>query len=169
MSEYGRLLRVAVEEGRQRLAHIDPHEFAYKSTPERWSKKEILGHLIDSAYNNHRRFLKAQSQDNLIFDGYAQDNWVAFNRYQERDPTELIHHWSSSNLHLAKLIEGFDSTFVNRVSENHNYDKICMNTIASDEPSSLSYLIWDYIFHLEHHLAQLTQGYERQLKDFTEY
>lgn len=169
MSEYGSVLFAAVEEGGQRLSQIEPHEYAYKPTPDRWSKKEILGHLIDSAYNNHRRFLKALSQDNLIFDGYAQDNWVVFNRYQERDPTELIHHWSSSNRHLAKLIDSIDTTFVNRVSENHNYDKICMNTIASDAPSSLSYLIWDYIFHLEHHLVQLAPGYERKLKDFTEY
>ena len=71
---------------------------SHKSSPEKWSPKEILGHLIDSAYNHHQRFLRANTQENLVFQGYEQAFWVVANRYQARPSNEIIDFWYQANL-----------------------------------------------------------------------
>ena len=139
---------------------ISEAEFSFKETPERWSKKELLGHLIDSAYNNHQRFLRAEEQGNLIFRGYTQDAWVQKNHYQNRDQAELVQLWLLCNRHLAALIAGLSEDLLRRKTSEHNFHKICSNRIPEGSTSSLSYLIWDYLSHLEHHLKQLFPSYQ---------
>ena len=67
-----------------------------------WTKKEILGHLIDSAAINHQRFVRAQFTDDLVFDGYVQDDWVKVQDYQNRDWRELVELWHGYNRHRCK-------------------------------------------------------------------
>jgi len=76
-----------------------------KPNPDKWSKKEILGHLIDSAANNHRRFMIAQSQTNLIFSGYAQDQWVEYQDYQHAEWKELVTLFITYNKHVCRVID----------------------------------------------------------------
>ena len=70
-------LRERVERAAQLLRSVSEAEAARQPAPGKWSKKEILGHLVDSASNNHQRFVRARFQDELVFPGYEQDDWVA--------------------------------------------------------------------------------------------
>ncbi len=141
-------------------------EFRHKPNPAKWSKQEILGHLIDSAYNNYQRFLRAATQDNLIFQGYDQDAWVRQNDYQNRDYMEIIGTWINVNNHLSFLVRGLPEAVLTRQTTQHNFHQICMNTIPEGAPTSLSYLVWDYLFHMEHHLSQILPDYRRLLGEF---
>ncbi len=140
---------------------IDQATMNFKPKPAKWSKKELLGHLVDSAYNNHQRFLRAEEQDNLIFQGYDQDDWVIKNNYQNRETDEILNLWILSNQHLSVLIENLPKSILKKETTEHTFHKICMNLLKEDEPTSLSYLIEDYIFHLEYHLAQLITDYRQ--------
>lgn len=161
MNSYIQLLDKIVSITRPKLLEVSSHDFAEKPSPDKWSKKEILGHLIDSAYNNHQRFLRASQQDDLVFWGYDQVDWVRQNDYQHRELTELVHSWATVNFHLARLIAQIPPERLNRETVNHNFHQICMNRIAEGQASSLGYLVWDYLFHLEHHLVQLLPTYHR--------
>lgn len=148
-------LRSVLEEYEPKLRALTEDQLKYKPLKDKWSKTEILGHLIDSAYNNHRRFVIAENQGNLIFDGYDQVNWVLKNNYQNRPSEEVISHFISVNRHLAFLIGNLDPNHLIKQTHEHNFDRMGMQPIASGEASSLKYLIEDYIFHLLHHLRQI--------------
>ncbi len=139
---------------------IEEELFNLKPAPDKWSKKEILGHLIDSAYNNHQRFIRAEGQGNLIFSGYDQADWVVQNNYQNRDKDEVIDTWFMANQHLSFLLEQIPESVMQEETNHHNFHQICMNRLQEGETSTLSYLIWDYLFHLEHHLVQILPQYE---------
>ncbi|MEM6630228.1 MAG: DinB family protein [Bacteroidota bacterium] len=166
MASYAEILREILKVSTPRIAIIPLDEMLQKTSLDNWSKQEILGHLIDSAYNNHQRFLRAISQENLIFGGYNQEEWVQRNQYQKRPSEEVLQTWEKVNLHLAHMIEGISPEVLHRVTKAHNFQQICMNKVAADEPMTLSYLIWDYLFHLEHHLAQLIPKYNRMLGSY---
>ena len=155
VERYSEKINEIIEKHIPLLNALSPAEMGLKPRPEKWSKKEILGHLIDSAYNNHKRFLTAEKKEDLVFDGYDQDEWVFKNNYQNRDEKEIIGLFISAYRHIAHLIGSINDVELNKVTTVHNFDKICMNTLEEGEPTTLSYLIEDYIFHLEHHLGQV--------------
>src|SRR5580765_5696472 len=99
----GELLSV-VEAAAEALRRIGDPEAALKSAPGTWSKKEILGHLVDSAVNNHHRFVRAQQVEELTFPHYEQEHWVNSQGYGERPWPELVDLWRLYNRHLAHVI-----------------------------------------------------------------
>lgn len=129
--------------------------------PDKWSPKQIIGHLIDSANNNHRRFVKAQYQDNLIFLGYKQEEWVDAQNYQNADWHELLEMWKTYNLFICRVIENISEEKLNHLTTEHNYFEMGWGTSKADcllmkgQPSNLSFLIEDYIGHLKHHVEQI--------------
>jgi hypothetical protein len=159
-----------IEEMQLHFASL-PNEakYAEKTAPNAWSRKEIIGHLIDSALNNHRRFLLAVDQKKLVFAGYQQVDWVLRNGYQNRPINELFQTLVLLNQEFYFLVKGMDFAFLTRKTRSHNFNEIGMNPIKKGEPSSLSYLFWDYLFHLEHHLIQVFPDYIRQLKPKSNY
>ena len=88
MSEYVKELRDAVEEATPALRRMGEEESRRRPAPGKWCPREVIGHLIDSASNNHQRFVRAQFKDDLVFDGYEQDAWVSLQRYSEAPPPE---------------------------------------------------------------------------------
>lgn len=116
---------------------------------------EILGHLIDSAANNHRRFVEAQFKDDLVFPAYDQESWVAVQDYQHASWTELIALWRSYNLHLAHVVAAIPEALLVQPRTDHTLDRIALHPVSRDTPVSLEYLIRDYYRHLEEHLEQL--------------
>src|SRR5262245_66191670 len=86
-----------------RLKSITPEESRRKQAADDWAPIEILGHLVDSATNNHQRFVRAQFSDDLVFSGYEQEQWVSSQKYLDESWPELIQIWSAYNLHLQHM------------------------------------------------------------------
>ena len=127
-----------------RLATLGEAEAAGRPTGMTWSRKEILGHLIDSASNNHQRFVRSQLAPAISFPGYEQEAWVRLQGYGDRPWNDLVLLWRSYNQHLLHVMS--------RVSAETLGNK-CV--VREDEPTTLGHHMTDYVDHLEHHLAQI--------------
>ena len=79
-----------------RLRSIAEPEAARPRAPGKWSPKQVIGHLIDSASNNHQRFIRAQQGTELAFPPYAQDHWVNCQRYAERQWDDVVSLWHAT-------------------------------------------------------------------------
>lgn len=137
-----------------RLKQI-PSEQASKSSAQDWSAKQILGHLIDSAANNHQRFVRAQYTNDLAFPGYDGDQWVDAQKYNDQDWIELIDLWRAYNLHLVRVVSLIPESVLTQQRDKHTLDQIAFKTVAQSTPTTLEYLIRDYLDHLKHHLDQI--------------
>ena len=126
-----------------------------KPAPNKWSPKEIIGHLIDSACNNHRRFVQTQWKEKMVFDGYQQDKWVTAQAYQNANWQELLDLWHSYNLHICRIMENTSPEKLEKEVKEHNLHLVAMVTVPATESVSLGYFMKDYIFHIEHHLKQI--------------
>ena len=132
-----------IEEYSELLKSISDTKYSMKPSPEKWSKKEILGHLIDSATNNHQRFIRAQFENNpAIF--YDQDMWVAHSHYNELPVKQLISFWKVYNKHLLEIIKRIPA---------ENLMRECK--MRDGKLVTLEYLVNDYVTHLQHHLKQI--------------
>jgi hypothetical protein len=113
-----------------------------KSSSNKWSKKEIIGHLIDSATNNHQRFVRGQFENNPEI-RYDQNKWNQYNFYQQIDSKQIILFWTFYNKQLIEIIERIPTENLKR---QVNVDGALL---------TLEFLIFDYVEHLEHHLKQV--------------
>ena len=148
--------RSTVESAAERMRQWDEAEARKRRAPGAWSRKQIVGHLIDSAANNHGRFVRAQLEpDHLDFPGYVQDGWVASQRYEDEPWAELVELWRLYNLHIAHVMSGASADDLGRRRARHSLDRIAWRLVPRDEPATLEYLMRDYVDHLEHHLAQI--------------
>lgn len=125
----------------------------------KWSAKQILGHLIDSACNNHRRFVLAQDREDMQFDSYEQQHWVSVQRYAQESWDDLLALWKAYNQHLAWVIEGIDERELERPRTAHSLDQIAWKVQRKDEPVTLAFLTHDYVDHMENHLRQILQEF----------
>lgn len=126
------------------LMTISEDEFTKKQTPSKWSKKEIIGHLIDSATNNHHRFVRAQFEHNPEIH-YNQNQWNTFSYHQNINGQQIISFWTLYNKHIIEIIK--------RIPE----EKLKNQVNVGDELVTLDFLIIDYVEHLEHHLKQVIE------------
>ena len=138
-----------------RLNAISESDAARRPGPGKWSPKEIIGHLIDSAANNHARFVRAQISDDMVFPGYDQEAWVRLQRYNDRPWTDLVSLWQAYNTHIASVIQGISPECLSLQRSKHNLDEIGWRTVPRDQPATLEYFIRDYVGHMKHHLAQI--------------
>ncbi len=124
------------------LKNIDDNTFNEKIIPKKWSKKEIIGHLIDSATNNHQRFVRSQFEEkpNIVYD---QNNWNNYNFYQQIDKKQILDFWTIYNKQIFELICRIP---------NENLQRECF---VGEKSVTLEFLINDYVEHLEHHLKQV--------------
>jgi hypothetical protein len=120
----------------------------------KWSRKEILGHLIDSAINNAGRIVRGQLQDELVFPGYAQNEWVSIGRYQDASWRDVVTLWELMNLQIARVIEGVREEVGRRPRQRHNFDEIGVG-VEAGQPATLNALMASYVDHLNHHLRQI--------------
>jgi hypothetical protein len=150
--------KATVERATAALRTLSDEESGRRRAPGKWSTKETVGHLIDSAANNHQRFVRAQFQEDLVFAGYAQDEWVAAQRYQDAPWPLLVDLWRSYNLELARISAAIPEETLRRPRTRHSLDQIAWRLVPAHQPVSLKYLIADYVNHLRHHLAQILPG-----------
>lgn len=136
-------LRKIVADVGPMLRALNHPEVPHRPAPK-WTRKEILGHLVDSACNNHQKFVRAMQQPHLDFPGYEQDDWVARQNYAAANWFEMIVLWESYNQHIAHLIETIDPKYLS-------------NTITIEQagPFTLEFIMPDYVEHLKHHLKQI--------------
>jgi hypothetical protein len=127
---------------------------ARRPAPDKWSPREIIGHLVDSASNNHQRFVRGQLQDDLVFAGYAQEDWVRIGRYQDAPWRELVTFWQLFNLQIARVMEGTPEDVRTRARSRHSFDVIGV-PIKEGEAATLEHVMSDYVVHLKHHLRQI--------------
>jgi hypothetical protein len=130
----------------QRLRPLDAAVVTYRPAPDRWTIKEVVGHLIDSAANNHHRFVRAQFTNELVFPKYEQNEWVGCQFYNDVDWHDLLDLWRHYNGHLAHILRHMrpDALSVRCI-------------IGPNEPATLGFLIEDYGVHLKHHLDKIDQ------------
>jgi len=138
-----------------RLREIPDAESRKKDSPDDWAPIEILGHLIDSAANNHQRFVRAQFTDDLVFSGYEQNQWVNSQRYLDESWAAVIQFWSAYNLHLLHAASVIPEDVLTKPRSPHTLDQIAFNLVDKNEAATLEYLIRDYVDHLRHHLHQI--------------
>jgi len=155
VSEYAAELRETVERAARVLHQMSDEESQRSPQPGKWCPREVIGHLIDSASNNHQRFVRAQFKDDLVFDGYEQDAWVSLQRYRESPWAELIDLWRLFNLHIARIMQVAPNDERVRKRARHNLDQLAWQPVSRDEPATLDYFMRDYVGHLKHHLAQV--------------
>ncbi len=158
MNTIGDELRAAVIQATPALLALGEEASLRPSAPGKWCPREVLGHLIDSASNNHQRFVRAQLQEDLVFEGYDQDAWVRLQRYRAVPWRDLVELWRRFNLHLAHVIDGISAETREVPRQRHNLDRIAWRTPAASEPATLEYFLRDYVAHLQHHLEGLGGG-----------
>lgn len=144
MRETAENLRKTLREVLPLLQNITNESASIKPLPEKWSKKEILGHLIDSACNNQQKFVRTMANFRVDFIGYQQNHWVDSQKYNAANWQDLISLWQFYNLHLAHIIENFNNELLaNEI------------TIENAGTFTLEFIIKDYVEHLKHHLGQI--------------
>ncbi|AZB01307.1 DinB family protein [Chryseobacterium joostei] len=139
------ILKNIVDAELQRFQTISEEEWAYKATPEKWSKKEIIGHLCDSAFTNIRRFVVTQykENENIVYD---QNAWVKAQNYQNVPTSELITLWKSLNYQIVHVVENIPDEAL---------QKTCDTTKTEPRVFTLEFIIKDYVDHLQHHLETI--------------
>ena len=152
-STYVRDLREAVNRATPKLLALSDAG-ATRPAPGKWSPREIIGHLVDSATNNYGRCVRGQLQDELIFPGYAQDDWVRIGRYQDAPWEELVTLWRTLNLQLARVMEGTPEDVRRRPRTRHDLAAIGVSLMPG-EAATLELVMTDYVGHLKHHLGQI--------------
>ncbi|UCG13350.1 MAG: DinB family protein [Deltaproteobacteria bacterium] len=144
MKNIAQQLRSIIATVEPQLSRMKHNDMRVKANPHEWSKKEILGHLIDSAANNHQRFVRAVNKGATQFPSYDQDEWVRIQRYNERPWPSLVALWSAYNNHVSHVIE-----CIPKDAESSPCN------IGKEEPVPLDFVIKDYLRHLGHHLKDI--------------
>ena len=140
-------LRAEVAAALPRLRALSEARAAAPRGDGKWVRKEILGHLIDSAANNQQRFVRAPFSDPFVWPGYDQNAWVSAHAYRERPWTELVDLWAASNEQVAAAMRSVPA------------DRLGTSCVIGSDPAvTLEWLMGDYVRHMRHHLAQILES-----------
>jgi len=138
------VLRKLIAHLPERLRAMSADQIEPKPAQGKWSGKEELGHLLDSAANNHQRIVRTQLEGQPAMPGYGADEWVRLHRYQEREWVTLIEFWVVLNQQLLVAGDAVPAS---------GWSRTC--TIADSAPVTLQFVVDDYIRHLKHHLQHI--------------
>jgi hypothetical protein len=144
MKELSQKLRKVIDAAEPKLRKTNATESTKPVLSGGWSRKQVIGHLIDSASNNHQRFVRATLQESLDFPGYEQDGCVRVQAPQEADWELLVSLWAAYNRYLAHVIAHLPESKLGTACR-----------IGSGEAVTLDFLAKDYLRHLVHHLRQI--------------
>jgi hypothetical protein len=132
----------------EKFSRISEKDFQAKPNPAKWSKQEVVGHLIDSAQNNLRRFIVGQYDDQPRI-LYQQDFWVKASDYQHQTKENVITLWKLINLQMCSLLSAMPK---------ENYSKLCNTGKETPELHTIEWLAHDYLKHMKHHINQVIAG-----------
>jgi hypothetical protein len=128
------------------LLGLDETTVRHKPTPERWSISEVVGHMVDSACNNHQRFVRAQAVEQLAFPAYDQNAWVAAGDYQRLEWRSLVELWHCYNQLIAHIMA--------QIADSQRATRC---TIGNNDPVTLGFVMDDYLVHMQHHLTKIAE------------
>ncbi len=134
-------IEILIESWRMQLLELDQMKAHSKPNANRWSISEVIGHLVDSACNNHQRFVRAQYCSDFVFPKYEQNEWVSAGNYQGSDWESLIELWYHYNRLIVRIIRNMHVSIL---------PIPC--TITPYETCTLGFLVKDYLDHMKHHL-----------------
>ena len=138
-------LETLLKSGREYISTASEAELRERPAPEKWSKKEILGHLIDSGINNLQRFTEIQFETKPYkIRPYKQAELVKANDYQNAETKEILDLWLSINNRIGSLMRQQTEHTLNYTIE-----------LYQDTTKDLRFLMEDYVDHLEHHINQI--------------
>jgi hypothetical protein len=137
-------LRNLLDHVPERLGRLPTIQVSSKTSPSKWSRKEELGHLLDSAANNHQRIVRTQLEDMPRMPGYDGDKWVILHRYQDRPWPDLIALWRALNTQLLEAA---------KAAPVAAWSRTC--TIGDSQPLTLKFVFEDYLAHMTHHLQHI--------------
>jgi chromosome condensin MukBEF ATPase and DNA-binding subunit MukB len=143
-----------IQKARPELEAISEERASTKTIDGKWSIKEIIGHLIDSAANNHQRFVRLQSAAENVSIRYDQEFWVNVQAYQSEKWADLVDLWYYYNKHLSHVMENLNQAML---------DNKC--DMGYPEQQTLGFVVKDYNRHLEHHLKQILSGVEPERRE----
>lgn len=140
------ILKRIVENQVAKFESISENQWNEKLFDEKWSKKEILGHLCDSAFTNIRRFIITQykENENIVYD---QNFWVKAQNYQNTPILDIINLWKYLNLQIVNIVENIPDELL---------DNTCDTTKSEKQSFTLRFIVDDYIGHLNHHLRVIS-------------
>ncbi len=137
-------LKIHLSEVPEKFSKFSEKELSTPPAPGKWSKKEILGHLIDSACNNHNRFVLSQFESEpVMLIKYSQDEWVTVQNYCKEDSQKILDLWKAYNTHILHIFETYPK------------DKLEVKWDIQGDIQTSEWLIIDYVDHMEHHLKQI--------------
>ncbi len=142
-------LEKILAESPSKFLNYSEEQACIKPAPGKWSRKEILGHLVDSAANNHQRFVRMQIDNNIPLPQYQQNEWVALQHYQEKQWKDIVQLWEIYNRHLLHVLKNVDGS---RLTHTAIFPEYGVKT--------LQFIIDDYVDHMEHHFAQILKPVE---------
>ena len=137
-------LSFIIEEVPLKFQHLSIEEIDRKPAPKKWSKKEILGHLCDSCFNNLQRIIRVQYEDKP-FIIYNQDEWVKNQNYQNRTIEDVLDLWISLHKQFIHALKNFPESSLNSI-------------LDWGGEVTAQFVITDYLDHQNHHLKQIFQG-----------
>ena len=126
------------------LRNMSETDASAKPAPGKWSHKEIIGHLLDSAANNHQKFVRTIMHEAHDFPAYEQDEWVALQHYNDASWQNILNLWEDYNIHLAHIIQHIPESALQHTI-----------TIGGKGPFTLEFISRDYVEHLKHHLKAI--------------
>ena len=138
-------LKQTIEQYYSLLINVSEPAFSSKPFPDKWSKKEELGHLIDSAQNNIQRFIRVQYEEHVHI-RYNPDNWVAMNDYQTRDTKELIELWYLLNKQIIAILEKMPQ---------EKWETLMSFDVNPAVKNTTLFIAEDYVNHMVHHLETI--------------
>jgi len=145
-AELGKKFRKRIAAADAALRQITEESSQKPDSEGVWSRKEVVGHLLDSAVNNHVRFAIAALNGSYTGPEYDGPAWVRVHGYAQLPFAVLVEHWRSHNEMLANLVDRINSEALSGVCR-----------ISNNEPVTLQFLIEDYLDHLDHHVKQITE------------
>ena len=144
MKQISAKLKSLISTSLPELRKMNDDTTSVKKTQDQWSKKEILGHLIDSCSNNHQRIVRALHNVADQFPLYDQNEWVRVQKYNEMRWNDLLEFWAAYNNHLSIIIEKTPDSAGSAACN-----------IGQEELVTLEFVLNDYIRHLQHHLDRI--------------
>ena len=146
-AELARTFRAQLNNLQATLLKVSPALADKPWRPGGWTRKQIVGHLLDSAANNRQRFVRATIDGRYAGPGYAQDDWVVIHGYADQSWDDLLRWWTAEHEILMAVVD--------RIPEDR-FSAQCR--VGDGDPLTLRFLIEDYIAHQQHHFKQITAG-----------